>query len=154
MTPNPATMTVQEAIEFAATHAGWTKQTRDVRGSLHNTSQERDAIEAAWMSQHGFHCTESTGGICTYWTHPTERSVMGSKPPWFQPTLDSAAAAMPSHCKLDTIRLNTPSGCTCSAVDVDREDVFYATGETELLARWRLVVACMLAEKEGSNGEQ
>ncbi len=150
MTQNPATMTVQEAIEFAATNAGWTKQTRDVRRSIHNVDKEGDALEEAWMEEHGFHCIESTGGICTYWTHPTERSVMGSKPPWFQPNLDSAAASMPSGLH---IQLTQHSDGWYAVVRWPHKfsGISIEQADTELLARWRLVVACMLAEKGASH---
>ncbi len=132
MTPNPATMTVQECIAFAMNAKGW----RAIVG------------QGASKWERG---STSDGTYEIIWTHP------------FQPTLDSAASAMPSGWRLHAmVWSNADQSYTLMArkmrgdvllgrvqIDAYTDDGFMGEPlKDELLARWRLVVACMLAEKE------
>ncbi len=113
MTPNPATMTVQEAMDFAAVAKGY------------HFSMDREIGPIGWVDPDGVLCED----------HP------------FRPTLDSAAAAMPERWCFSLERYET--GYTISAHSWDMtKTVPTFEADTELLARWRLVVACMMAEKE------
>lgn len=132
MTPNPATMTVQEAMDFAAVAKGYTKCKK--YGGWHGGPNfPSDSCESGCVV-----------GMTTRTDHP------------FQPTLDSAASAMPSGWKIHMESHVGSLGYLITAWKIGNEQKVWgqATADTELLARWRLVVACMLAEKEGSNGKQ
>ncbi len=108
MTPNPATMTVQECILF-------------VQGQR---VLERNAKYTART--------------------PVDRYYDDPDP--IEPTLDSAATAMPNGWMMHSLRQGVLRRWQTEAWK-DGE-IVAATADTELLARWRLVVACMMAEKE------
>ena len=138
---NPATMTVQECCMFVAQEKGWT---------YHESAR-------VWT-----HKDDNAASIKLFCA-----GLLPDRGDPFPPTIDSAAAAMPKFDVLSVTvwpRTTTKTGVvfepkvTCVAYKGDdsnderlRGVLGKAEGDTELLARWRLVVACMLAEKEGSN---
>jgi len=70
-----------------------------------------------------------------------------------KPTLDAAAAAMPEGWEYEIHNRNVGGVVSCRAIGPlgHWDKASKASGDTELLARWRLVVACMMAEKESPN---
>jgi hypothetical protein len=150
MTPNPATMTVQECMDFVALQNPIYMVTR---GGAKGPRGEPVDLWLERLNAVDWFVIEGEEG----WPkHP------------LQPTLDAAAAAMPEFDVMSVTvwpKTTTKMGVvfdpcvTCIAYkgdDVNNERLRGVLGkakaDTELLARWRLVVACMMAEKGGGNG--
>jgi len=141
MTPNPATMTVQECCDWVATEVKWRCTAIDDIGQRTFWINEayngcKITGRTTYMTPDGFDC------------HP------------FQPTLDLAAAAMPSVGRIEIATGFDDDGKVwCISKAFLRNGCHVASGEAVQmdsmieamkLAAWRLVVACMLAVQEGS----
>jgi len=73
------------------------------------------------------------------------------EPDTIEPTLDAAAAAMPEGWRIEMEQTNAGTFVVRGRTLTDATRYRTQWGYTELLARWRLVVACMMAEKESPN---
>lgn len=107
-----------------------------------------------WVAENSGEWTRK-GGM--RWCHRVwHRLGSGQKRHPFPPTIDAAAEAMPegwdwSVCKgMDVSRNYSAEAFDTKATNGHE---FVEDCETELLVRWRLVVACRLAEKRAGGGE-